>query len=192
MARTWLTAVLGTVCFATISSGRAEGQYASVYGGPGGFGFGYSAAPTYQQAPVYPPAPTYQQSPAYPAAPNYRQAPAFQPAPNYRQAPTYQFFGYCESREARPGTREGYLEGELYWETGVAPRRPLSPAEARGFAAGERRAAERSWVDDPAKQLGWQEAQVFNRTGILPNHRLSPAEMQGFQAAERRTGYAPW
>lgn len=46
----------------------------------------------------------------------------------------------CQSSPS-PAQRQGYREGRLYWETGIAPNRPLSPAEAQGFQAGENRAS---------------------------------------------------
>ena len=90
-----------------------------------------------------------------------------------------------------PAARQGYREGKLYYETGIAPNRPLSPAEARGFQAGEERAAATPWQLDPARQQGYREGQYYYETGIAPNRPLSPAEAQGFQAGERRasTGY---
>ena len=91
-----------------------------------------------------------------------------------------------------PATRQGYREGQLYYETGIAPNRPLSPAEARGFQAGEQRAAATPWQLDPARQQGYREGQYYYETGIAPNRPLSPAEAQGFQAGERRaaSGYS--
>ena len=85
-----------------------------------------------------------------------------------------------------PAQRQGYREGRLYWETGIAPNRPLSPAEARGFVAGERRAASTPWQLDPARQQGYREGRYYWETGIAPNRPLSPAEAQGFQAGENR------
>ena len=90
-----------------------------------------------------------------------------------------------------PAQRQGYREGRLYYETGIAPDRPLSPAEARGFVAGERRAAATPWQHDPARQQGYREGEVYWETGLTPNRPLSPAEAQGFRAGERRaaSGY---
>ena len=85
-----------------------------------------------------------------------------------------------------PATRQGYREGKLYYETGIAPNRPLSPAEAQGFQAGEHRAASTPWQLDPARQQGYREGQYYYETGLAPNRPLSPAEAQGFQAGERR------
>ena len=85
-----------------------------------------------------------------------------------------------------PAQRQGFREGERYWETGIAPNRPLSPAEARGFAAGERRAAQIPWQFDPVRQQGYREGQLYWETGQLPNRPLSPAEVQGFRAGENR------
>ena len=91
-----------------------------------------------------------------------------------------------------PAARQGYREGKLYYETGIAPNRPLSPAEARGFQAGEQRAAATPWQLDPVRRQGYREGQYYYETGIAPNRPLSPAEAQGFQAGERRasTGYS--
>ena len=40
-----------------------------------------------------------------------------------------------------PAQQQDWREGRLYYETGIAPNHPLSPAQARGFVAGERREA---------------------------------------------------
>ena len=94
--------------------------------------------------------------------------------------------GYIAPRGPSPAARQGYREGEYYYETGIAPNRPLSPAEARGFAAGERRAAATPWQVDPIRQQGYREGQLYWETGLAPNRPLTPAEAQGFQAGERR------
>ncbi len=85
-----------------------------------------------------------------------------------------------------PAQRQGYREGQYYYETGIAPNRTLSPAEARGFINGERRAASTPWQLDPVRQQGYREGQVYWETGQLPNRPLSPAEAQGFRAGENR------
>ena len=94
-----------------------------------------------------------------------------------------------------PAQQQGWREGQLDYETGIAPNHPLSPAEARGFVAGERREANSPWQLDPARQQGWREGQVYRETGQLPNRPSSPAERQGFLAGERRAaagGDRPW
>ncbi len=85
-----------------------------------------------------------------------------------------------------PAQRQGFREGRYYYETGIAPNRPLSPAEARGFVNGERRAAATPWQLDPARQQGYREGQIYWETGQIPNRPLSPAEAQGFRAGENR------
>jgi len=40
-----------------------------------------------------------------------------------------------------PARRRGWREEQVHAQTGIAPNHPLSPAEARGFLAGERRQA---------------------------------------------------
>jgi hypothetical protein len=94
-----------------------------------------------------------------------------------------------------PARQQGWREGRLYYETGIAPNHPLSPAEARVFVAGERRQASTPWQLDPARQAGYREGQMFWETGRLPNRPLTPAEAQGFNAGARRAasgGYRGW
>lgn len=105
--------------------------------------------------------------------------------------PAAMFDPYPGSRYGReyghsPARRQGYLEGERYYETGIVPNHPLSPNESRGFAAGERRAASTPWQFDPIRQQGFREGEIYWETGSLPNRPLSPAEIQGFRAGERR------
>ena len=195
IARLGILAVLG----GPILSGSAQAQYGGYGGGyytqPGGglsvqVGVGagaYAAAtPTYGAYPA--PAATYGGYPA--AAPSYGGYPA---ATTYGggYAPGYGGAGVGYATYPSPARQQGYQEGRLYYETGIAPNRPLSPAEARGFVSGERRAAVTPWQLDPARQQGYREGEVYWETGVAPNRPLSPAEAQGFRAGERRaaTGY---
>lgn len=84
-----------------------------------------------------------------------------------------------------PAQRQGFLEGQRYYETGLAPNHRLSPSEWRGFVAGETRAASTPWQLDPIRQQGYREGQIYWETGSLPNRPLTPAEIQGFRAGER-------
>lgn len=102
---------------------------------------------------------------------------------------------YNPSLPWSPAQQQGWCEGRVYYETGIAPNHPLSPAEMQGFVAGERRQAHKPWQIDPAKQQGWRKGQIYWETGQLPNRPLSPAELQGFSAGERRAaygGFQPW
>ena len=94
--------------------------------------------------------------------------------------------GGCYRPQPSPAARQGYWEGQRYWETGIAPNHRLSPAETQGFLAGERRTASTPWQLDPVRQQGYREGLRYWETGIAPRHPLSPAEAQGFEAAERR------
>ena len=155
----------------------AQGYSTSGYAAPG-----YGAAPRGISvqvglggggyAPVAPAAVGYQG--AYPGLQG-GYAPAWSGGAGQRCAPA-----------RSPAERQGYREGQLYYETGIAPRRPLSPAEAEGFFRGEQRAAAVPWQLDPARQQGYREGQLYWETGIAPNRPLSPAEAQGFQVGERR------
>jgi hypothetical protein len=94
--------------------------------------------------------------------------------------------GYNPALPYSPAQQQGWREGRQFYETGIAPNHRLSPAEARGFVAGESRQANTPWQRDPAKQQGWREGQIYWETGQLPGRPMSPAELQGFVAGERR------
>ena len=77
----------------------------------------------------------------------------------------------CLTRtRARLGLQHGSEAGvrsRSITQTGIAPNHPLSPAEARGFLAGERRQANIPWQIDPLQQQGCAR-------GRLPGDRTAP------------------
>ncbi len=82
-----------------------------------------------------------------------------------------------------PAEQLGNRPGQLYVETGYAPRRALTPVEAQGFVANRFRPSSIPHHFDEARRAGWREGVRFLETGRLPHHRLSPAEAEGFRAA---------
>ena len=93
-----------------------------------------------------------------------------------------------------PAQQQGWHEGQLYYETGIAPNHPLSPAEARGFVAGERREANSPWQLDPAKQQGWRGAGLLGDRPVAEPAAVA-GRASGFIAGERRAasgGDRPW
>ena len=88
--------------------------------------------------------------------------------------------------------RQGYREGQIYWETGWLPNRAMSPAELQGFYAGEQRAASIPWQYDPVRQRGYREGRLYWGTGLVPRRPMSPAELQGFYAGQRRAAFGPY
>ena len=170
-------------CLGLLVHGAAHGQYASYPVASGGYGGGYAVAPGgwSVQGGVAPQviSPGYA-SPVVPYGGGGYTVGSYG-AGGWSSAPAVAYRPYPS-----PAQQQGYREGQLYWETGIAPNRPLSPAESRGFVAGERRAANTPWQVDPARQQGYREGQIYWETGQVPNRPLTPAEAQGFRAGENR------